>query len=463
MHDVVVIGAGVTGLSAAYELLKRGRDVLLLERDTKVGGKAVSERFDGFLMEHGPTTLNASVPEAEEMTQELGLATSRLDLGAGVRKRYLRDGNRLAGISTHPAGFLLSGYLPLSGRLAMLAEVARRRRRQTGEESVDAFVRRRFGAAFADKVMDPMIGGIFMGDSRELAVESVFPKLVALERQHGSVIRGAIRSRKNGDPGRRLFSWPGGLATLPRGLRARLGKTVRTGIAVKRLVRKAGGFAVETSAGPVLARAVILAVQPHVAAALLEKLEPVTAEAAAAIPAPPSAVVFLGYRRRDVGHPLDGLGYLATRGSGVISGVQFCSTMFAGRAPAGHVSIAAYVGGAREPELAKIRSDKLIQEVAADLGGILGISAKPVVSRVRHWPLGLPQYTLGHNARRQVIEAANLRLDNLFLAGNFLGGVSVGNCLQSGQDVAARVDASLGNSAQNRARPQVRGEPVRRL
>jgi len=443
MPDVVIVGAGITGLSAARVLADAGLDAVVLERTARAGGKAVSERFGGFLMEHGPSTVNASVAAAEDTVSALGLAGSRIELGPRVRRRYLYDDGRLSGIALHPLGFFLSPYLPLAARLSMLAEPIRRARATGSDESVFAFTARRFGRGFAESVMDPMVGGIFMGNSRELSVASVFPRLVALERAHGSVVRGMVRSRREGDPGRRLCSWPGGVGTLPNALTASLPKPPKTGVAVIRIRRGATGFTVETSAGDLHARAVLVTVQPHVAAGLLDRLDPDGAVAAGEIPAPAAAVVFAGYPRAGVAHPLDGLGYLATRGSGDISGVQFCSTMFSGRAPEGHVAIAAYVGGDRGRLLAQSPAPDLKAEVHRQLAAVLGISAMPVVSRVRHWSLGLPQYLLGHAARRDVLESTCGRVAGLFLAGNYLRGVSVGCCIDSGRNAAERIASYL--------------------
>ncbi|MHA1158886.1 MAG: FAD-dependent oxidoreductase, partial [Alphaproteobacteria bacterium] len=134
--DVVVIGAGISGLSTAHHLVAGGHDVIVLERRVGVGGNAVSERIGGYLMEHGPSTINAAVPEALDMTSQLELDESRVNLGDAVRRRYLVDGDRLAGIALHRAGFLSSNYLSLRGRLLVLAEITRRRREGGGEESV---------------------------------------------------------------------------------------------------------------------------------------------------------------------------------------------------------------------------------------------------------------------------------------------------------------------------------------
>ncbi len=438
MTDVVVIGAGISGLATARELAARGCNVSVLERQVRVGGNAISERFDGYLMEHGPTTLNASVPNAMERIKSLGLINSAKPLGDGVQKRYLQNSGTLHGISTHRLGLLTSPYLSPRARIRFLTELLRRKGQGEDTESVHAFVSRRFGGEFADKVIEPMAAGIFMGDASELSISGAFPKLVEMEQRFGSITRAVLAAKRGGEPGRQLFSWPGGIATLPRTISVGLGPRVYTSVAVTRILRHRNRFEVQTANnGNHHADAVVLAVQPHVAASLLEELDPDGTSALADIAAPPVSVVFLGYRRDQVDHPLDGLGYLTTKGPDqVISGVQFNSTMFEGRAPDGHVSLSAYVGGARNPDLAKMEQKDLFSEVHKELGTMLGIKGKPVTSRLRMWARGLPQYTIGHQKRREIIQASNRRIAGLYLTGNYLGGVSVSNCLETAHSTA---------------------------
>lgn len=445
-HDVAVIGAGVSGLATAHELTRQGRDVVVLERQVGVGGNAISERIGGFLMEHGPSTMNAAVPEALEVAQDLGLAGSSVELGANVRKRYLLDAGKLSGISVHPLGFFTSGYLSLPARLSMLAEVLRPRRAAPADESIYDFTRRRFGDEFARKVMDPLVAGLFMGDSTMLSVGAVFPRLVEFERKFGSVTRAVMNARRGSHPGRRLFSWPGGIGTLPRRLAQQLGARIYTGTTVRRIAPLSSGFDVETaSSGTVRARSVVLAVQPHVAAALLDKVDPQAAGAAGGIAAPPIGVVYLGYARAQVSHPLDGLGFLSTRDdSRAVTGALFCSTMFEGRAPEGCVAISCYVGGARNPGLARLPGNDMIALAHEELSGVLGIKGQPVLSRVRHWARGLPQYHLGHPDRRKVLESTDERIPGLILTGNYLQGVSIANCLASARAAARKAsEASM--------------------
>lgn len=442
---VVVIGAGVSGLAVADDLVRRGHDVTILERQAGIGGNAVSERVDGFLMEHGPTTLNAAFAQPMQRIRELGLEPSMVGLGDGVRKRYLRDGADLHGVSVHRLGFFLSGYLSLGARLSLMAEILRPRRTGSEEESIHAFVSRRFGAEFADKVMEPLAAGIFMGDARQLSVSGTFPRLVEMEQKYGSVLRGVLAAKRGNEPARQLFSWLGGIATLPRRMGQRLAHCTRTGVAVTGISRAPGGFAVKTAAnGTIHAPSVVLAVQPHVAGALLENLDPEGAGALGGIAAPPIAVVFLGYAKTQVSHPLDGLGFLSTKGTGqIISGAQFSSTMFDGRAPGGHVALSCYVGGARAPDLAGLGKRDLVSAVHEELAGLLGISGKPLFARTRHWPRGLPQYTIGHVARREVIASAHHRVPGLYLTGNYLGGVSVANCLDQARLTAGLVSDEM--------------------
>jgi oxygen-dependent protoporphyrinogen oxidase len=274
-----------------------------------------------------------------------------------------------------------------------------------------------------------------------------------MEQTHGSITRAILKAHKGSEPGRRLYSWPGGIGSIPRALARMLEDRVRTGVSVLKLRRVGAGFEMHTSAGTLRARAVVLAVQPHVAAGLLAPLDPEGADAAGDITAPPVNVVFLGYRREQIAHRLDGLGFLATKDPRrIISGAQFCSTMYAGRAPAGHVSISAYSGGARNPDLGQLSEADLVARTHAELADLLGIKGPPVLHRTRRWPLGLPQYTLGHQARVAAIAAISRRQPGLFVTGNFLHGVSVANCLSAAILTAAGVARALSPSAGARHR-----------
>ena len=444
--DVAVIGGGIAGLAAAFELKRRGHGVVVLERQVRVGGKAISERFSGYLMEHGPSSVVADTP-IQSLSRDLGLEAEQVGLSAAVRRRYLVDRGRLCGIGIHPAAFLISSYLSPKGRLRLLAEAFVRRSEGEGEETVAAFSCRRFGHEFADRVMDPLVGGMFAGTAGKLSMTAVFPRLVAMEREHGSVLKAVLRAHWRGKPmpGRRLLSWRNGIGALPETLAAQLGPSVRVGAAVRRIAARPGGFLVDAGAsGTVRASAVVLATQPHVAAQLLEGLDPEAAAAAHAIEAPPLAVVFLGYARHQIPHPLDGLGYLAASAEArSANGGLFCSSMFPGRAPGGFASLAVYVGGDRAPALAQMPHEDLIELARQELADMLGAKCAPGLARVRYWARGLPQYRKGHETLVQGLSGTRCRRPGVFVTGNYLAGVSVASCVAHARDSAGDVDTFL--------------------
>lgn len=447
MTDVAVVGGGVSGLATAYDLARRGHRVVVLERQIHVGGKAVSERIGGFLMEHGPNTLDGRAAAAIELSHATGLDPLRCEMGPGVRYRYLvRDGG-LCRIPIHPFGFMTSSYLSFNARLRLMMEALIPAHQGGEDESIAAFCGRRFGSEFVDRVIDPLVGGLFAGRADELSMAAVFPSVLQMVKKHGSVTRGVLRSRLAGRnmPGRRIFSWRDGIGTLPNRLVETLGRAVTTGVTVRRISSLAGGFRMDVGRRGVLtARAVVLATQPHVAASLLERLDADGAQAASTIDAPPLAVVFLGYRREQVDHPLDGMGYLTPVSEGrALTGAMFSSTVFTGRAPDGHVALTAYIGGARAPELARRAPAELIALARAEFRELIGAHGTPAVARVRQWALGLPQYRVGHRRCVDTLVESGRRCPGLFLTGNYLAGPSVAACLGEALKTSARVETFL--------------------
>ncbi len=445
--DVAIIGGGISGLATAYLLKCQGLNVVVLERQTRPGGNACSERIGGFLMEHGPSTVNAASAAAAGFSKDLGLDAMRCNLGKGVRQRYLVADGALAGISAGPMGFLTSGYLSVAGRLRMMGEFLLPHRLDGEDETVMAFCCRRFGQEFAERVIDPMVAGIYAGKASELSVSAVFPKLVALEKEFGSVSLGMFRRYQQGAkmPGSRLYSWRKGIGTLPKALAAQLGDVIQTGVAVRRLRRGPSGFKIDAGlAGSFTAKAVVLATQPHVAARLLDGLDDAAAAAAGEFKAPPLAVVFLGFRRQQVDHPLDGLGFLASQGEGrLINGAQFSSTMFPGRAPDDCIAVTGYFGGARSPEVARLPEADLIGLARQEFADLIGARGDPIIARVKHWPLGLPQYEIGHLERIACLRDAEKRTPGLFVTGNYFDGPSIAACLGQARKTAQTAHGHL--------------------
>jgi oxygen-dependent protoporphyrinogen oxidase len=461
MVDVTVVGGGVSGLIAAWELMRLGHDIVLLERQVRVGGKAQSERIGGFLLEKGPSAVAADGP-ITSLTASLGLTHERVDLGPDVKRRYIVADGRLRGIATHPAAFVTSGFLSPTGRLRLLAEVLIPRSAETEEETIGAFCRRRFGCEFTDRVIDSLVCGMFAGTADRLSMTSTLPRLVEMEQTYGSILRGVLLRSVIGKrmPGRQLFSWREGVVSLPLALAMRLGSRIKAGVAVRKIVPRTHGFMVDTGRhGSIHTRAVVIATQSHVAAELLDRVDADAAGAANQIEAPPLAVVFLGYARRQIAHPLDGIGFLAPSSERrPVNGAMFCSTMFAARAPDGFVALAAYVGGDRAPQLARLPVDDLVALVRQEFSELLGAKGEPVLSRVHHWPRGLPQYRIGHGNLLAALDGISQRRPGLFVTGNYIAGVSVAACTAHASLTATRARAFLDRQA--RAVDCVRLDPI---
>ncbi|MBI1906266.1 MAG: protoporphyrinogen oxidase [Rhodocyclales bacterium] len=459
----VVLGAGISGLTAAHELAAAGHEVIVLDRRLGPGGRIHTERRDGFLVEHGPNTMMSPAPGAEALLDTLGLGAQRIGRGDGVRHRYLVRDARAHALPLNPAGFFGSSFFTMGARLRLLAEPFIGVRH--GDETVANFIRRRFGHEMLDYVFDPLIGGLYAGDPEQLSIEALFPHLKRLEREHGSVLRGILAARRAGalgrlNPARRqLFSLRDGLGVLPARLMDTLSGRVRFGVRVEALeALGGGGYRLRLREGAqtssLHAHCVVVALPAYAAARTLEPLSQPLGDALAGIAHPPLAVVALGLRAADVAHPLDGLGVLTPRREQRATlGMLFSSTLFAGRAPAGHVLLTAYVGGARRPELALLPREALIAAVRDEAADLLGARGQPVFSSVRYWRHGLPQPDLQHCSRLETLRQAESEYPGLFITGNYVAGVSTAACIDAARAVAGRAHAFLVPSRANCRNP----------
>lgn len=458
MARVIVAGAGISGLTAAYALRRAGHEVVVLDEGGRTGGRMHSERVAGFLMEHGPSGMALPAPRAESLVTDLGLAPERIARAPAARSRYLVRDGRVHEVPLQPHRFFRSGILSPAGRLRVLLEpfVAAK----WSDETIADFTRRRFGRELLDYVVDPLVAGIYAGDPHQLSVSAVFPHLKRLERLCGSVILAAARSRLR--PGvkpaacdfakRASFSFREGMGMLPQAIARHLACDLYLNQRVEAVERAAGGEFVVTVRERGVTRSlkadgVVIALPAYAAARTLDRLDARVAGALAEIGHPPLAVVFLGYRARGVAHPLDGAGALtpAVEGRDVL-GMLFSSTLFAGRAPPGHVALTVFVGGARQPQLALLQPREL-QDLAHDeVRRLLGARAGPVLARTRCWRHGLPQPGLDHARRIAAITALESEHAGLFFTGNYFSGVSTVACIEQATDTAQRVQQYLASS-----------------
>ncbi|MFL6192601.1 MAG: protoporphyrinogen oxidase [Thermoanaerobaculia bacterium] len=435
--DVLVVGAGISGLTAAFRLARGGRRVAVLEAAGRVGGAIETLSEGPWRFEMGPNTVLENNEAVGRLIADAGLAGDKLTAAPSAKRRYLFKGGELVPLPSGPSGFLKTPLFPAGAKLRLLREPWIGRPPEGGtEESIGQFVRRRLGTAFLDYAVGPFVSGVYAGDPERLSVRWAVPKIFALERDHGGLIRGALARRKGPAPGGAMISFREGLEELPRRLAREIGD-VRTGVSCQKVVRIDGGFRVETSAGPVEAERLVLAVPADVAARLLEEATAGASLPFAEIPYAPVAVVSLGWKRAGVGHPLDGFGFLAPRKEGLrVLGCLFPSEVFPGRAPEGHVALAAFAGGRTDPELAGWEEERIIRTIVEELRGPLRLQGEPAFVRVRRWARAIPQYEVGHGRFVERAQEIERSLPGLRLAGNFLGGVSVPDCIRNATAVA---------------------------
>jgi len=430
--NALVVGGGISGLAAAFELKRGGLTVAVLEASDRVGGAMETLAAEGWRFELGPSTVLESHASVGRLIADCGLAAEKLTASPAARRRYLWKDGRLVPLPAGPLGFLATPLFPPAAKLRLLREPWVPRPAGDVEETVAAFVRRRLGPAFLDYAVGPFVSGVYAGDPERLSVRWAVPKIAALEREHGSLIRGALARRKGSAPRGLMISFRSGLEELPRCLAREIGD-VRTGVACTRLRRAdGGGFVAETAAGTIAAERVVLAVPADVAARLLDELTAGRSRALAEIPYAPVAVAGLGYRRADVAHPLDGFGFLAPRREGLrILGCLFSSAVFPERAPAGHVALSAFLGGRTDPEAAGLGDDEIFRLILGDLRQALGITGEPVFRHLRRWPRAIPQYEVGHGRFVALAREIEESLPGLAIGGNFLSGVSVPDCIEN--------------------------------
>jgi oxygen-dependent protoporphyrinogen oxidase len=466
MKSVAIIGAGVTGLTAAFYLKRSGVPVTVFEAGPRAGGVIRSVRQNGFLAECGPNTILETSPQITQLIRDAGLENRKLATDPRAEARFLVRGGRPVAMPDSPPGFLTTRLFSVPAKLAVLREPFVPPRRDGVEESVAEFVTRRLNREILERAVDALVAGVYAGDPHQLSLPHAFPRLKALEDRYGSLVKGAIlgaRERKRrGEVAKDRapkFSFDEGLQVLPDTLAAQLGDSLKLNAPVTQLEQTAGGWRVATPDGEMAFGAVIYCGTAYRLAELKIRAGAPTAvsgsdaraqEAAAALKAfseiyyPPVASVVLGFRREDVAHPCRGFGMLIPKIEGFkILGTIFSSALFPNRAPNGCVLLTSYVGGARYPELALQPPGKLIETTLADLRALLGVNGAPVFAHTAVYPQAIPQYNVGYGKFKALLDAAENCCTGLFFAGHYRDGVSLSDSILSGRNLAERVAKML--------------------
>jgi len=473
MQRVVIVGAGIAGLAAARGCVDRARekgvevDITIVEREDVVGGKAQTRRRDGWMLEAGPTGYLDNEPLMDTLVKAAGL--EKLAANDAAARRFLVRDAKLKEIQAHPLKFFTSGILS-PGALARIATEPFKKKLVgpdggSVDESVWDFAARRLGPQAADRLIAPMVLGVFAGDAKKTSLPAAFPRMAELEAEYGSLVKALVALKKKkgaasggpGGPSGKLTSFAGGLDSLPRALAER-GEaagdfTVLRGTEVRALdhdgtnwrvtigPRSAAQGADGSGQEDLHADAVILAGESFAAAMLIRSVAPTVADELEAIPTPPVAVVGLGYGPEALAKAPRGFGALIQRGGGLrILGVLWDTHLFAGRSPDGTLLMRCMIGGATDTASGTLSDDELVAITKADLAHLFqleGQAAEPIFQEVARWPRAIPQYEVGHLARIRRIRASMADHAGLFLAGNYLDGVAFNKAAKCGFEAGA--------------------------
>jgi oxygen-dependent protoporphyrinogen oxidase len=469
---VAVVGGGIAGLAAAHRLVELSResnrpvDVILLEAAGRLGGVIHTERTDGFVIEAGPDSFLTERPWALALSERIGLTPRLIGTRGENRKTYVVHDGRLHSL---PDGFLLMAptrFLPLvqsrlfswPGKLRMAADLVLPRGAERSDESLAHFVTRRLGREALERVVQPLIGGIYTADPAELSLAATMPRFLEMEKEKRSVIWSMWTDRRRaGDtPGERsgarwsLFaSFDDGMQTLVDTLAQRLPEgVVRLGRSVCS-VEHDDTWRIGTEVGEnIEADALILAVPAHQGARLLRGIDKELADELAEIRYASSAIVTLAFDEKQIGKPLDGFGFVVPHIEGrSILACSYSSVKYEGRAPNGRILLRCFVGGALQPEVLNRDDAELIAGVRRELAELLGLRGEPTLTRVARWNQAMPQYRVGHLDKLRRVDQLLRRRASLFLAGSAYRGVGIPHCINSGEDAAERLFAYWSSSS----------------
>lgn len=465
---VVVAGAGISGLAAAWLIAEElrplcppdGPEMIVLEPADRPGGKIRTVAGGGFRLEAGPNGFLDSKPSTLDLNRRLGIYDELLRSSDTARKRYIYLHGQLHRLPENPPMFLKSKLLSWRGKLRIVAELWQPPYRGEEEESLSAFARRRLGEEAYQRLLDPMVTGVFAGNPETMSLRSAFPRIWELENQYGGLFRAMLtlarEKRKRGDktesgpagPGGVLTSYKPGLDYLTTVLAERLGGALRLSRTVETVTKTDRGFAIRADGETLEADVFVSAAPADAAGRFLEPLLPDFAAECRALPYSPMAVVGLGFRRdRAVADP-DGFGFLIPNSERRdILGILWSSSIFPGeRAPGGHVLLTVMMGGARRTDIKGLTDDEVLATARREAAATMGIHAEPDFTRVFRWDKAIPQYNVGHFGLRTRAVEVSRQVPGLWVTGNAFHGIGVNDCTASAFRLAGEIRDYLSNA-----------------
>lgn len=455
---IVIIGAGISGLTTAYLLFKEGYDIIVLEQKDKVGGSIETINADGFLFDRGPNSGLETTPLIQQLVKELNLENQFVYANREGNKRYILRNGQLHTLPMSPPTFLKTKLFSGKAKLRLLAEPFIGRSKDGYYQSIAEFVTRRLGKEFLDYAINPFVAGVYAGRPEELSVKSAFPKLYALEEEYGGLIIGTIRSirkrKKSKEVSKqsaKMFSFKDGMKVLPEAIVNKLGNRVSTGVEVISVRKTAeGNYGVTFRDGnqtlTLLADIVLSTVPAYKAAELFGHFDEELIKHLNEIYYPPVLVLYLVYDRKDVGQPLDGFGFLIPeKEEKSFLGAIWSSVIFPNRTDDTKAAFTLFIGGSRDAGFVDDVEQMVIDRARREFELIMKISAEPILISKRLWPKAIPQYNLGYVEHENFFDHFEKDNKGIILGGNYRGGISVGDCIKNAQNVANKIVSLINN------------------
>lgn len=452
---IAVIGAGISGLTAAYLLSKKGFDITVLEKNNSVGGSIESVFENGFLFDRGPNSALETTPVISQLIKELRLENELLYASKQANKRYILRDNKLHSLPMSPQGLIKTKLFSSKAKLRLMAEPFIGRSNDGYYQSLAEFVMRRLGQEFLDYAINPFVAGVYAGRPEDLSVKSAFPKLYALEEKYGGLIVGTIRSirerKKRAEVAKqsaKMLSFKNGMIALPKAIEKYFEDRIFLSSEVTSIDQNQNGYTVSYQQNDTINKLycdAVLSTNPSYSASkLFSKYDKEFKTHADAIYYPPVLVYYLVYDRKSIKQDLDGFGFLIpAKENKSFLGALWSSVIFSDRTDETKAAFTLFIGGSRNPDFVKEDRETLLTKVRKEFEALMGITANPVFSSERFWEKAIPQYNLGYIEHENFFDDFEKRNPGIFISGNFRGGISVGDCIKNAEIVCNKIYENL--------------------
>jgi oxygen-dependent protoporphyrinogen oxidase len=448
---LVVIGAGISGLTSAYLLSKKGFDVKILEKNNTVGGSIESVTENGFLFDRGPNSALETTPVIAQLVRDLNLENELLYASKQANKRYILRDNKLHALPMSPPGLIKTKLFSTKAKFRLMAEPFIGRSKDGYYQSLAEFVKRRLGQEFLDYAINPFVAGVYAGKPEELSVKSAFPKLYALEEKYGGLIIGTVRSirerKKRAEVAKqsaKMLSFKNGMAVLPKAIEKYFSNNVLLSSEVTSIDKNGKVYSVSYQQNGTINNiecdAVLSTIPVYSATNIFSKYDKEFKIHADAIYYPPVLVYYLVYDKKNIKQALDGFGFLIpAKENKSFLGALWSSIIFTDRTDENKAAFTLFVGGSRNPEFVKEERKTLLTKVRKEFESLMGITAEAIFTSERFWEKAIPQYNLGYVEHERFFDDFEKRNPGLFISGNFRGGISVGDCIKNAELVCNKI------------------------